>query len=106
VRSKHATLTTTAVDTVTLTGSFAKVEIINKDAAVAMYANVNFRGVTATTVSDALDDSYVIPANGVLSLKASGADFNCSLIGNGNAYSVVGYDNPGDGVAFTGAAAA
>jgi hypothetical protein len=104
IRAAHATLTTTTADTVTLTGSFAKVEIINRHISVPMYARVVSDGSTPTTAVSAADDTYVIPANGVLSLRVSGSGFVASVVGNANAYSVVGYDNPDDGVTFTGSA--
>lgn len=106
VRSKHATLTTTTVDTVVLTGSHAKVQIINHNASTAMYANVAVNGGTPSAVTSAVDDSYVIPPNGVLTLRSGGVGFSASIIGNGNAYSVVGYSSPSDDLTFTGAAAA
>jgi hypothetical protein len=104
IRAQHATLSTTTADTITLTGAFAKVEIINTHISVPMYAFVSHIAGTPTTPTSAVDDSYVIPANGVLSLKTSGAGFRAAVVGNGNTYSVVGYDNVDDGVMFTGSA--
>lgn len=105
VRAKHATLSTTTADTVTLTAPLARVQIVNLDATTAMYATVSQTGATPATAVAAADDTYVIPANGVLSLRTSATGFVTSVVGNGNAYSVVGYSSPNDGVAFTGAAA-
>jgi D-arabinose 1-dehydrogenase-like Zn-dependent alcohol dehydrogenase len=104
IRSTHQTLTTTTADTVTLTGAYAKVEIINRHISVHMYAHVSNRGAAPTTAVSAADDTYVIPANGVLVLRTSGAGFACSVVGNANTYSVVGYDNPDDGITFKGSA--
>jgi hypothetical protein len=104
IRSTHQTLTTTTADSVTLLGTFAKVQIINRHISVPLYANVDLKGGTAATAVSAADDTYVIPANGALSLRTSGRQFHASIVGNANAYSVVGYDNLDDGVAFTGSA--
>jgi hypothetical protein len=104
LRSTHQTLTTTTADSVTLLGTFAKVQIINRHISVPLYAHVNMQGGTATTAVSAADDTYVIPANGALTLKTSGSEFHASIVGNGNGYSVVGYDNVDDDLTFTGSA--
>lgn len=104
VRAKHATLSTTTADQVTLTGSFAKVQIINHDISVPLYATAVQNGATPTTAVSAADDTYVIPGNGVLTLRTSGKGFVASIVGNGNEYSVVGYDNLDDDLTFTGSA--
>jgi hypothetical protein len=104
LRAAHATLSTTVADLVTLTGSFARVQIINRGISVPMYAFVAIAGETPTTATAAADNSYVIPGNGALTLRVSGDGFVASVVGNGNAYSIVGYDNLDDGVTFTGSA--
>jgi hypothetical protein len=97
-RSVHNTLSSTIAHRVSLTGSFARVQLVNLDASEPLYAFVSLTGDTPDTVTAAVDDSFTVPAGGVLSWDVSGVGFGVSLVGDGNAYSVIGYDSPHGGV--------
>lgn len=84
-KSKHATLSGTTVDTVTLTGGYEFVEILNRHATEILSVTTN--GVTPTAAGD---DTEVIPGGGSVVLEFSGATAAVKIIGNGNAYSVTG----------------
>lgn len=81
-KSVHKTLTTTAADFITITG-YDDVEIINHDSANWIY----FRSDGVTAVAEADGTDVVAPA-GFVRHNADGREV--SLVGNGNAYSVVG----------------
>ncbi len=88
ITSKHATLTSTTADTVTITGKWPYVEIINRDATAPMYATAG--PATAVTAVAAADDTIYIPPGGSKVVRSYSGVF--SVVGNGNAYSVEGFD--------------
>lgn len=68
-RIVHATLTANTVDTITLDGDYASVEIVNRDGAAEIYATIDT--TTAPTVGGAGCD--VLPAAiGALTVDAPG----------------------------------
>lgn len=81
-RAKHATLSGTDVDNVTLTVPLTGVTVVNRGV-VAMYAG--FDGVTA---SSAGDNTYFIKAGESLVWLGNRTSLVVSVIGNANAYSV------------------
>jgi hypothetical protein len=86
-RSKHATLTASAVDTVTLGADWNTVEVTNRSATDPIYVTTNN---AAPTVAG--DDTFVVPAGGyrVLEVPTAGSTV-VKLISGGNApYSVTG----------------
>lgn len=88
-KSIHATLTGTTADTVTITG-YDVVDIINRSATEPLW--VRYEGDASPTVAVAAADGtdYVAPG-GFLRIDAGGTDGGkISVVGNGNAYSVVG----------------
>lgn len=91
VRTAHATLSGTTVDTVTLTGAVRRVTVINRAAAGSADLWVTISN-TATAPSDpvsAADETYWIPPQGFKTFAASGGAI-VKVLGNGNAYSVEG----------------
>jgi hypothetical protein len=94
----HATLIGTAANVVTLTGSFARAQIVNHDAGEPLYVFASSTGATPPVVTAAEAGSRIVPAIGVLSMRVTGTGFVATVVGDGNSYSVVGYDNPGDGL--------
>jgi hypothetical protein len=94
----HATLIGTAANIVTLTGSFARAQIINHDDTEPLYVFASSTGATPPVVTAGEAGSRIVPAIGVLSMRVTGAGFVATVVGDGNSYSVVGYDNHGDGV--------
>lgn len=97
----HATLSTTTIDTVTLTGSPLKVDVINRGAQgdAPLYVTWAFDGSTPDDpVADA-DETEVVMAGGYVTIAdangARPASFVVKVLGNGNSYSVCG--RVGDG---------
>lgn len=97
VKSIHQTLTTTAADTAKLTQWWDAIEVENRDTSVTLY--VRFDGTTA--VSAAKGTEVIQPGqskvfmNGIQ--RAGGVPgsttlpcHQLSVVGNGNAYSVIG----------------
>lgn len=97
VKSIHQTLTTTTADLAKLTQWWDAIEIENRDTAVTLY--VRFDGTTAVSAAKGTE---VIPAgkskvflNGIQSAggipgSTTAPCHQVSVVGNGNAYSVVG----------------
>ena len=81
-RAKHATLSGTTVDNVTITAGLTGVTIVNRGT-VAMYAG--FDGVTASSGGD---NTYYIAPGDSLAWFGNRTSLVVSVIGNGNAYSV------------------
>lgn len=81
-KSVHNTLSGTTADAVTITG-YDDVDIINHDASTRLY----FRSDGTTAVSEA-DGTDVVAPGGFVRHNADGRAI--SIVGNGNAYSVVG----------------
>lgn len=88
--SKHATLSGTTVDSVTLTKAFGKVEVLNRGTGTLYVTTGN--SVSGTTDPTAAgDDTTVVPAGACVELDANGrTGFTVKIIGNGDAYSVQG----------------
>lgn len=95
----HGTLTSTTVETVTLSTKVYQVAVINKDASNVMYVLVGTSDVSgaaaatnAGTVTAGVDESFTIPVSSrVVVYKNKRAGYvGLSVIGNGNAYSVHG----------------
>jgi hypothetical protein len=95
-KAVHATLTSATPNTVTLTGSHARVQIINHDATEPLSVFYTTTGGTPETASADADNSFVVPPLAAMSVRVTGTGFVASIVGDGNAYSVVGYDNVAD----------
>lgn len=92
--SKHATLSTTTVDTVTLgQRGLRGFDVLNRGSnALSFRWAVGVSDVAAPT--DLGDDCEVAPAGCVCSVtlpRPSDADVTIKIIGNGDAYSVLGW---------------
>lgn len=85
-KSIHATLTGTTADTVTITG-YDVVDIINRSATEPLWVRYEGDASPTTAVAAADGTDYVAP-NGFLRVDAGQGGI--SIVGNGNAYSVVG----------------
>jgi hypothetical protein len=103
VTAQHATLSGTTADTITLSGAVTHVDVLNRAAAggADMYANISWYGATPTTPVAAADDLRIIAPGGFVTFEYDGGGVDTSVVvqvvGNGNAYSVEGY-NPRTGV--------
>lgn len=86
--AKHATLTTTAVDTVSFTQPFEHVEVVNRDTADYIYITY---GVDPADPTAAGDNTLVVPPGSVVTIDW-GASYKVKIIGDGGAYSVQGVD--------------
>ena len=93
LRAKSATLSTTVVDTVSLLQAWDRIEVTNRDAAVAMW--VTFNGATPTSGGD--DCTYVGPNQSVVVYApilegtiTAGQYHRVGIIGSANAYTVEG----------------
>jgi hypothetical protein len=95
-KAVHATLSSATPNTVTLTGSHARVQIINHDATEPLSVFYTTTGGTPGTASADADNSFVVPPLTAMSVRVTGTGFVASIVGDGNAYSVVGYDNVAD----------
>lgn len=85
--AKHATLAAGTVDTVTITGGFSRVEILNRSGAADLYVTND-----GTTPSGGCDNCQIVPAGSVLNIPASAVSGSevVNVVGNGNGYSVIG----------------
>lgn len=84
--AKHATLSTTTVDTVTITAGASQVEVINRDTADYLYITY---GVDPTDPTAAGDDTIVVPPGNAVTIDANGrTNFKVKIIGDGGGYSV------------------
>jgi len=103
VQAASATLTTTTVDTVTLTGKGNLITVINREASTetTFWVTYNTVGGTAVTPTAAGAECYpVAPGNGSISFRvrnvagvANGR--TVKILGNGHAYTVMLTDAPG-----------
>lgn len=85
-RSKHATLSTTVVDTVTLSDFGQLVEVVNDDGTNALWVTVD-----GTTPVASADNTHRVPANGrkLIDVGAPGrTGVAVKVLGNGGAYHV------------------
>lgn len=95
VSAVYATLSTTTVDTVTLTGGFVYVEILNISGSTPLYYTVAAGADVPATPTAAGADTFIVPAgtSDTVSIAAMTVLRNgCTvkIIGNGNSYGVVG----------------
>lgn len=97
-RAKNATLTGTTVDTVTIKGTYQKVEILNRDATNTVWvtltpANVpNVANLPIDPVA-AADEAFPVPPSTAFIYSHDGASalsYKVKILGNGGAYSVIG----------------
>lgn len=88
LRSKHATLSGTLADTVTLTGKWSYIEVINRDDEEDLWVSVDPDGAP-TAASAGADDTLYVPPLGSKIIKYG--DGVISVVGDGNAYSVEGF---------------
>jgi len=87
-KSIHATLTGTTADTVAITG-YDVVDVINRGSG-PMYVAYEGDASPTTAVAAADGTDYVAPG-GFIRIDANGTDGGkISVVGDGNAYSVVG----------------
>lgn len=84
-RSKHATLSGTTVDTITITGAHNEIEVFNRSGSADLYVTVD--GKTPTSAGDNTD---IVPAGTSLVVPAPAGDGGTvvKILGNGNAYTV------------------
>lgn len=89
---EHATLTTTTVDTVTLTAPMTRVTVINRAAAGAadLWVTISTTTTAPSDPTSAGDNTYWVPAGGFKTFHAGGNGCIVKVLGNGNAYSVEG----------------
>lgn len=91
-RSKHATLTTTTPDVVTLTGVVSMVQVINRTGAAPLYFKVGSTD-PGSFVSEADDTLCVMPGvTADVPWGAGGAVVR--VVGSANAYTVQAVTNP------------
>lgn len=85
--AKHATLTAGTVDTVTLTGGWGRVEVLNRTGTADIYFTTD-----GSTPSGGCDNCQIVPSGSSLNVPTSDAGGTevVNLVGNGNGYSVVG----------------
>lgn len=90
-KAAHATLTGTTADTVAITG-YDRVAVINRSATEPLWVAWEGDASPVTAVAAADDVEYVAPGVGsFIELDANGTGGGkLSVVGNGNAYSVVG----------------
>ncbi len=85
IKAKHATLTSTTADKITLSARAEMVNILNHSTTQRL--TVIFGGDAAPTAN--MDDSYVVPTSGSLLLPyPGGASLVVRVVGDGNPYSV------------------
>jgi hypothetical protein len=87
VTAAHKTLTAGTVDTVTITGSYARVEILNRSGTADLYFTND-----GTVPSGGCDNCGIVPAGTSVNVPASDAAGSeiVQVVGNGNGYSVIG----------------
>lgn len=85
-KSVHNTLTGTTADTVTITG-YDVVDIINRTGTAPLYVRYEGDASPTTAVAEA-DGTDVVMPGGFLRVDAGMGGI--SIVGDGNAYSVVG----------------
>ena len=89
--SKHATLTGTTVDSVTLTQGFRSIEVINRDS--TDYLWITYGASAPADPTSGGDDTLVVPPASALTIDANNrANFVVKILGDGGAYSVQGVD--------------
>lgn len=87
-KSVHKTLSGTTADKVTITGDDV-VAVVNHDGAQPLYISWNGTDSPTTAVAEASGTDYVAPG-GFVEIDADGTSGGAiSIVGSGNAYSVV-----------------
>lgn len=84
VKSVHKTLSSTTADTVNLNNEWTILEVINRSGTASVYVRAD--GTTAVAAADNTD--IVLPGEAVLINRIPAAGI--SVVGDGNAYSVIG----------------
>lgn len=84
IKSVHKTLTSTTADTVNLNNEWTEIEVINRGGSSPLYV----RADGTTSVAEADNTDVVLPGEAVLINRVPAAGI--SVVGNGNAYSVIG----------------
>jgi hypothetical protein len=91
--TEHNTLTTTAVDTVTLSSPCSRVTVSNRAASGAadIWFTVGANDVAPTDPVALADDTYWVPAGGFKTVRGGGnKNTIVKVVGNANEYSVEG----------------
>ena len=87
-KSVHNTLSGTTADKITITGS-RFVDVVNRDASKPLYVSCDGTASPTTAVAEANGTEYVAPGGFVR--VDTGSDHGAvSIVGDGNAYSVIG----------------
>ncbi len=90
--TQHATLSTTTIDSVVITGAIDRVTITNRAAAAGAALYVTLSHVSGSLPADPVTDAdgtYCILAQQRRTFYAK-RGFSCKILGSGNAYSVEG----------------
>jgi hypothetical protein len=103
VQAASATLSTTTVDTVTLTGKGNLLTVVNRAASdgTTFWITYNATAGTAATPTAAGDECYPVPpGNGAISFRirsvaAVANGLTVKILGDGHAYTVMLTDAPG-----------
>jgi hypothetical protein len=92
-QTKHATLTTTTVDQITLTGAGSgRFEVVNRDGTNTVWVTYSRTGTPVDPVASA-DDAHVLPPNSSKEFYTFGSNnLIVKILGNGGAYSVEALD--------------
>ncbi len=94
VRTSHATLSTTTVDTVNLTGAVSRVNVINRSGTANLTVTwASGAAPSATTPVALAAETYLVPPGQSLTFAVGGLinqTTQVQVLGNGNAYSVQG----------------
>lgn len=88
ITAQHGTLSGTTADSVVLSGSAQRVEIVNLDATVPIYVTHGPSLADVPVPTSAADDTFVVPPGQVLSVDGDRNGYVVRLVGNGNVYSV------------------
>lgn len=90
VSAKHATLSTTTVDTVNVSSNVGSVIVLNRSGTSDLTVTTSVGSTAATPVALA-DDTIIVPAGMSVVWSSGGArdqTVQVKVLGNGNAYSV------------------
>lgn len=92
IKTQHATLSTTVVDSVTLSGAVRQIAVTNRDGSNVAWVTVG--SAPADPVASA-DETFVIPVSSrkvVWVSSRARSNMVVKILGNGGAYSVEGTD--------------
>lgn len=84
-KAAHPTLTTTTVDTVTLTQAWNRVEVANRSGAATLWVTTD-----GSTPVAAADNIEFVPPGTTLVLVDMDGSVTLKILGNANEYSVTG----------------